>query len=135
MHRLFALTAFATLLSVAACGDSPTEASGSAVGTWHLQTVNGSPPPVTLLQLNGYRLEVIGGVLVINSNGTYANSFTYRETVDGTATTEQETDFGTWVQTGSTILLEDDEGFQAQASVSGNQLTFIENGLTVRYAR
>lgn len=135
MRRLIALTAFATLLSVAACGDSPTEASTSVVGTWHLQTINGTPPPFTLFEDTGYRLEVMGGVLAMNSNGTYANTYTYRETENGTATTTQETDIGTWIQSGSTILLEDDEGFQAQATVSGNQLTFIESGFTVRYAR
>lgn len=135
MRRLFALTAFATLLSVAACGDSPTEASTSVVGTWHLQTVNGTPPPVTLFDFPGYRLEVMGAVLVMNSNGTYANTYTYRETEDGTATTVQETELGTWTQSGSTVLLEDDEGFQAQATLAGNQLTFIESGFTIRYSR
>ncbi|HUF65340.1 MAG TPA: lipocalin family protein [Gemmatimonadaceae bacterium] len=135
MRRLIALAAFATLLSAAACGDGPTEASGSVVGTWHLQTVNGSPPPFTLLEFDGYRLEVLGGVLVMNSNSTYANSYTYRETENGTVTTTQETDIGTWIQSGSTILLEDEEGFQAQATFSGSQLTFIESGFTVRYSR
>ena len=135
MRRLVALTAFATILSAAACGDSPTEASGSVVGTWHLQTVDGSPPPFTLLELTGYRLEVMGGVLIMNSNDTYANTYTYRETENGTVTTVQETDIGTYIQSGSTIFLEDDEGFQAQATFSGNQLTFIESGFTVRYSR
>lgn len=135
MRRLVALTAFATLLSLAACGDGPTEASTSVVGTWQLQTVNGTPPPLTLIELTGYRLEVLGGILVINSNGTYANTYTYRETENGIATTVQETELGTWVQSGSTVLLEDDEGFQAQATLSGNQLTFVESGFTVRYSR
>jgi hypothetical protein len=135
MRRFPALAAVAAILSVAACGDSPTETSGSVVGTWHLQTINGTAPPFTLINTTDYRFEVLAGVLDIDSDGTYANTYTYRETENGIATTYSETDIGTWAQSGSTIILEDEEGFQAEANFSGNQLTFTESGFTVRYAR
>lgn len=134
MRRLLVTALFASVLAVTACGDSLTGTSGPE-GTWYLQSINGASPPVTIVNTTDYRLEVLSGVLDLESNGTYTNSFTYRETENGVPATVQETEFGTYFQSGSTIVLEDDQGFEAQATISGDQLTFLESGLTVRYAR
>lgn len=135
MRRLAVSALFASVLAVSACGDGPTGISGSAEGTWFLQTINGTPPPFTIVSITDYRVEVMGGVLDLHADGTYTNTYTYRETENGVATTIEETDFGTYFRSGSTITLEDDEGFTAQATISGDQLTINEGGFTIRYAR
>lgn len=135
MRRLAVTALFASVLAVTACGDGPTGISGSAEGTWFLQTINGTPPPVTIVDIPGYRVEVMGGVLELDSDGSYINTYTYRETDNGVPNTVDETDFGTYSQSGSTIILEDNQGFEAQATISGDQLTISEGGFTIRYAR
>lgn len=135
MRRLVASALFASVLAISACGDGPTGISGSAEGTWFLQTIDGTPLPVTIFETTGYRVEVMGGVLDLHANGTYTNTYTYRETENGVPTTIDETEFGSYFQSGSTITLEDDEGFTAQATISGDQLTISEGGFTIRYAR
>ena len=135
MRRLAVSALFASVLAITACGDGPTGISGSPEGTWFLQTINGTPPPFTIVEITGYRVEVMGGVLDLFADGTYTNTYTYRETENGISDTVDETDFGTYFQSGSTIFLEDDQGFEAQATISGDQLTISEGGFTIRYAR
>ncbi|HEX6251952.1 MAG TPA: hypothetical protein VFZ56_11010 [Gemmatimonadaceae bacterium] len=135
MRRLAVSALFASVLAISACGDGPTGLSGSAEGRWFLQSINGTPPPVTIIDITSYRLEVLSGVLDLESNGTYTNTFTYRETENGFPDTVTETEFGTYYRSGSRIIMEDDQGFEAEATISGDQLTFVESGFTVRYAR
>ena len=77
MRRLAVSVLFASVLALTACGDGPTGISGPE-GTWYLQSINGTPPPVTIINSTDYRLEVLSGVLDLESDGSYTNTFTYR---------------------------------------------------------
>ncbi len=123
-------------VTVAACGgdDGITEPENIA-GTYVLQTFNGSPPPITILDITGYKLEVTAASYTFTSSGTYTNSVTLRETEDGVVTTHPpETTAGTYTVNGSAITLTDSEG-SITGTISGNTLTFTEDGMTAVFVR
>ena len=133
MRRLVLALSAASLL---ACGDSSGPEVSSAVGTWSLVTINGSPLPYTAVLIQPtYRLEILSDVFVATSNGTFTETFTTRETENGTVTTTTETDNGTWSQTGNTVTIVYADGTTSTATISGNSITLSEPGLVLVFQR
>jgi hypothetical protein len=123
-------------VSVLACGDSSGPEVSSAVGTWNLVTVNGSPLPYTLFLIQPtYRFEILSNVFVAAENGTYTETETTRETESGTVTTTTETDNGTWSQTGNTVTVVNSGGATTTATISGNSITVSAPGLVAVFHR
>ena len=74
------------LIVAAACGgDSPTRPTASVVGTWNLQTVNGSALPYLVPQTDFEAVELLSDVLTAAANGTFAQMTRFRVTQDGQA--------------------------------------------------
>jgi hypothetical protein len=133
MRRLVLALSAASLL---ACGDSSGPGVSSAIGTWNLVSVNGSPLPYTVVLIQPtYRLEVLSDVFVATANGTFTETFTTRETENGTVTTTTETDNGTWSQTGNTVTIVYSDATTSTATISGNTITLSEQGLVLVYQR
>lgn len=112
MKRSILTAAAVTLLAVgtSACGgDKATGPGGSIAGTYNLQTVNGAAPPVILLQIGAYKLEVTAANLVVNSNNTFSSSSTYRETDAGTTTTSTSVCAGTYTRNGNSLTFTEPE--------------------------
>jgi hypothetical protein len=123
-------------ISLLACGDSSGPEASSAVGTWSLVTVNGSPLPYTVLLIQpNYRLEIVSATFVAAANGTYTGSVTTRETDAGTVTTTTESDNGTWSQSGTTVTVTDSDGISSTATISGNTITLSQQGFVSVYQR
>jgi len=131
---LFACAAIALL----GCGGDSTGPAASAEGTWNLQTVNGQPLPFTVLSNTApaYRLEIVSDQLVANSDGTYVDNGTIRETQGTTVTESSEQDTGTWTQHGSQVeFTSDADASVATATVNGNQISINSEGVVGIYAR
>lgn len=123
-------------VSLLACGDSSGPGSSSAVGTWNLVTVNGSPLPYTAFLIQpSYRLEIVSAQFIAAENGTYVGSVTIRETENGTVTTTTEPDNGTWSQAGNTVTVTDSDGITSTATISGDAITLSEAGFVAVYHR
>jgi hypothetical protein len=125
-------------LALVGCGGDSTGPNASVVGTWNLQTVNGSPLPYTAIFTAGppvYRLELVSDTFVAASNGTYTEAFTSRETDGTTVTTTTENDTGTWTQNNGSVTITSSDGTVTSASVSGNTITLNEQGLVAVYHR
>lgn len=123
-------------ISLLACGDSSGPEVSSAVGTWSLVTINGSPLPYTVLLLQpSYRLEIMSATFVAAQNGTYAGSVTTRETDAGSVTTTTEPDNGTWSQAGNTLTITASDQTSSIATISGNTITLSESGFVSVYQR
>src|SRR5687767_4985621 len=99
MRKFFAV-AMMSVLALPACSDSSGPGgNGDVAGTYTLRTVNGSNVPFTILQVGStYRLEILSGSVVINSNGTYTETASLRETNGTVVTTEQQNSNGTWTR-------------------------------------
>jgi hypothetical protein len=123
-------------VSLFACGDSSGPGNASAEGTWDLIRINGSPLPFTVIEIAGsYRYEVISDRFVVHSNGTWNETFTYRETENGTVSTTTESDAGTWAQSGSTVSVTYSDGTVTTGTISGDRITISAEGFVFIYAR
>jgi hypothetical protein len=120
---------------LAACGsDSSTEPS-SIVGTWTLQTINGSPLPFVVAQSGSDKEEVLSEVVTLSAGGTFTESSTLRLTVSGTVTTQSFPETGTYTVSGSTLTLRSSDGSTGTATWSGNTLTGSAEGFVFVYKR
>lgn len=108
LSRLRRTTAFAiALLSLAiatACGgDSSTNPNSDAIeGTYALKSVNGSPLPFTA-QSGTDSFTLTKDVLTVASNGSWTESISYTETVNGQTSTGTDADGGSWSRVGSSV--------------------------------
>jgi hypothetical protein len=138
MTRLARFVALLLLPVMIACDDDDGSgpSNGNVTGTYTLRTVDGQNLPFTLVNVPGYRLEVTADQYTLNSGGTFTTTATFRETEGTTVTPSTETYSGTWVQNGSTVNLNSEDGGPETAAFSGgNTLTFIAAGHTAVYRK
>ena len=130
---IFGLVAFGVL----GCGGDSTGPGASAVGTWKLQTVNGSALPYTVAFVASppYRLEIVDDTFVASANGTYTESFTTRETDGSTVTTQTDSDNGTWTQNDNVVTITASDGTVSSATISGDIITASESGFAFVFRR
>ena len=105
MRRAFVMLALASLV---ACGDNSTTGPTTVnlVGTWTLQSVNGSPIPFSQTSAT-QKLEVLSGSLVISGNGAFTSTLIERVTPTGAANGNivVVTTFGTVDTNGGVVVL------------------------------
>lgn len=129
-HFARSLAVLALVFSAAACGDDdgPTGAPANITGTYPLRSVNGDDVPTTILEVPGYKFEILSGSLVLNSNNTFTEQATFRETENGTVTETPLTCSGTYTRNGNGITLNetaagDDCGGTFTGTISGTTVT------------
>ena len=96
------LIGLAAVTLFAACSDS-SGPNSSLTGSYDLITINGAGMPFVVFFDQSSRLEIIGGDVTLNSNGTFSSSGTYRQTLAGSAQTVTETCLGTYTVNGNSI--------------------------------
>ena len=97
------LIGLAAVTLFAACSDS-SGPNSSLTGSYDLITINGAGMPFVVFFDQSSRLEIIGGDVTLNSNGTFSSSGTYRQTLGGgPAQTVTETCLGTYTVNGNSI--------------------------------
>jgi hypothetical protein len=134
----FVATMILAILSAAGCGgDSTSPATQSIVGSWTLQSVNGSPLPFIVQQTGTDKLELLSDVIVISGTGSFTQTTSVRTTTNGVPTTQPVADAGSYTLNGSAITLHfNSDGFTGTASWSGNTITTTTaEGLALVYKR
>ncbi|HEX2781358.1 MAG TPA: hypothetical protein VHM30_17785 [Gemmatimonadaceae bacterium] len=124
--RLCTLALAAVVLG---CGDS--SSPKSIAGSYPLVSVDGHSVPTIAIQETGYTLEVLSGNVTINANGTFADTYTIRETLNATtfppATIACN---GTWTRSGNDLILEETAtnvcGDYGSATWDGNNTITID---------
>lgn len=116
MKRLLVLAlSLAIGLTATACTDS-TGPSDSLAGTYQLESVNGSPLPVTICGA-GPCYDVLSADITLFSNGSYQSTNRYSDGIERAD--------GTWLLSGNNLVLVDSfDGYESFATVSGRRLTF-----------
>lgn len=122
-------------VSLLACGDSSGPAASSAVGTWNLVTINGSPLPFTAVNQGLYKLEILSDVLIASADGTFTGTSTFRETDNGAVTTTVQPNSGTWTQTNNSVTINLSDGTTNTVTISGDVITLSEIGFVSVYHR
>jgi hypothetical protein len=139
MRRTILLAALLLAPLVSACDDDDdgTGVVGANVtGTYTLRTIDGQNLPFILLNVPGYRIEVLADAYTLNSGGDFSSTTSYRETEGTVVSTSEDTYTGTWVQNGSTINLNStDNGPETATFSGGNTLTFTAGGRTAIYRK
>ena len=125
------------LTVVAACGgDSPTQPRASVVGTWNLQTVDGSALPYLVPQNDFEALELMSDVLTVDANGTFTQLSQFRVTEDGQASTESFPDGGSYALNGTAVTFTfDSDGSTGTGSLAGTTLTVAAAGFALVYKK
>lgn len=135
MRRLILALGAVSLLGCGG-GDSSGPSVASAVGTWNLVTINGSPLPYTIVQIApSYKIEVLSDRYVANADRTWSETFSLRETDAGTVTTTTDSDNGTWTQANAALTITSSDGTVSSAAISGNTITISEGGFVSVYQR
>ena len=119
------------------CGSDSTGPGANIVGTWDLQTVNGSPLPylVDFNQTTNTRTEVVSDQYVVHQGGTYDETFTTRTTVGTQVTDDPVADAGTWTVNGNSVTLTASDGSPLNGTVNGNHITANIGGFTLVYLK
>ena len=135
MRRLLSTLAIA---AVAACGGGDDPAAPQQLpGTYPLVSANGRSLPAVLYEEPGYKLEVTAGTITLNGNGSFSDSYSIRETLDGTPQPVEVIPCnGSWTRSGNTVTLSeivtDVCGDDATATWDGNNtLTVTWDGVGV----
>ena len=125
------------LIVAAACGgDSPTQPTASVVGTWNLQTVNGSALPYLVPQTDFEAVELMSDVLTAAANGTFTQMTRFRVTQDGQAYPDSIPDAGSYALNGTAVTFTfDSDGSTGTGSLSGNTLTVAAEGFALVYKK
>lgn len=134
--RGFLLACSALVLLGCGGGDS-TGPDVNVVGTWDLQTVNGSALPFTLQfdPNTNTRFELVSDQYVVHAGGSYDEAFTTRQTVGTQVTDDPQTDAGTWVVSGNKVTLTASDGSPLTGTASGNHITASVGGFTLVYVK
>ena len=117
------------VLGIAACGDDGLSLE-EIVGTYTLQTIDGEAIPWVKFQTGTtYTLEVTGGNVILNELRTCTNTIMFRETLDGTVTTETETVVCQYSFTDGTLIMTFPvAGTGLNASIVGSLLSYTDGG-------
>ena len=118
------------------CDNDESNAPKNLAGTYTLSTVGGASLPAVIFSEANYTLEVTGGGVTLNSNGTFSDSYAFRENDAGSITTATVPCSGNWTQTGNTITLTEtvtsECGDTGTATWDGsNRLTLTWDGVGV----
>lgn len=126
------------LLAIACGGDAVTgpPTLASVAGRYSLKTVNGAPLPFLIGQSGTSKSEVLADVLALSANGTFLQTSTIRNTVDGVATTSSSTEPGTFTLAGATAtFVFDVDGSFGTGTIVERALTISGNGFVTIYTK
>jgi hypothetical protein len=139
LRRSAALVAASlSLVLVAGCGgDSSTNPNNDAIeGTYSLKSINGLPLPFTI-QSGTTSITLTKDVLTVASNGSWTESISYSQTVNGQTSTGTDDDGGSWTRAGSSVnFFSNVTNTTAYAGTYSNgTLNFTDAGFTQVFQR
>ena len=119
-------------------GTTPTDAAG----TYTMTLVNGAAlPGTTEIIAGGGRVEISSGTFVLRDNKTYTETINTRTVpATGAATTNTQTENGSYAINGSTIIFtlpatSSEAAFSYEGTISGNTLTYVFAGTAITYTK
>lgn len=138
MKRILMLAFAAALsMSVSACQDT-TSPGAVLAGTYTLRTINNQSPPIVYSADATGTLELIGGQIRIDRDGTFTYVSTWRDTPSGSVPgpAYDVSLSGSWTLSGNILSLYDasDPSYPYEYTVSNNQLIYADYASGVTFA-
>jgi hypothetical protein len=130
--------AVALLALSAACGSDGTSAptTPTLVGTWKLESINGSRLPYVLDQAGSDKLELLEAGLTASASGKFTATSTERTTIAGTVRSQSYVEDGSFTMAGAIATLTfASDGVVVNGTVGGDSLTFGTGNSRVIYLR
>jgi hypothetical protein len=128
----------ASVVVLGACESDSTGPAAQIEGTYTLSTLDGQTLPAIFVEIDAdNRIEILSGVIVLNSNGTFTDQTDVRLTIDGEVTTEDEDASGTYTVSGNTITFTTTEGgtYSAVINTAAGTITQNVEGRVLVYTR
>ena len=134
MRRLASVVLTGVLLT--ACNGDPFSPEGVS-GTYNLETVSGSPLPVTRTNDSTGTFIFTAGSIILNANGTWSISTTGTTTIEGTTTTITFGGSGGTFElvAPSTIRFTSPDGETMSGTLDGDRITIIGGGDSFVYRK
>ena len=120
----------ALLFSGCDSGGSNDSFEQNITGTYALQTVDGVALPFVVVQVMDNKIELLEGQMRLDADQTFSASLTARITEDGVATTETESDTGTYSVSGTTLTLTYGDGTTESGTLVGKTMTITAEEIT-----
>jgi hypothetical protein len=133
-HVRLALLALAV---VVACGDPtvPVITPSAVLGTWTLQTVNGTALPFTLSEPGADYERLISDEIEFSAGGTYSK-LSHVDVLEGSQSSSLTiAEQGGWTVDGNRVVMSFPTRPPVTATVSGAVLTYETDDNTYRYSR
>ena len=121
--------------SFAACGG---DAAGPRplAGTYTLRAVNQAPLPFRTERTDDRRIDIVGGRLVLNANGSCEDVLQFQDVTGGTAgPVHDDRVLCTYVADGASLQVTHAGGTVIPMNVSGNTITAFTARYTLEYRR
>lgn len=138
MRRVIATVVLA--LTLAGCGGDSTGPEEEAhLGTWVLQSVNGTNLPAFVASSQGVTLTALSGALRMRADGTADFTYRYRFTQGTSVREEDSTGTGNYTRIGNSIQISWESGATSGTTefftLDDGTLTFTSAGLTYLFRR
>lgn len=142
--RLASIALLLGTLALGACDDDDLNliVPFPVTGTFLLQSANGSALPATIETSVSppLQVQVLSGSILINTNGTFSNAGSFRQTLGGVVSSFTVTCTGTYSVSGNTITFVEAAtsancGDTFTGTQNGNTLTTTLNGVPAVYIR
>ena len=135
MRRLNSISALLLTLTLVACGDDSVGPDDGIVGVYDLQLVGGWPLPYLAMQVEADKVEVVGGAITLNPDGTFSDVMTFQITEGGVARKEDDLYQGTFLKDGAGATLTPDGYMPYSVAISGPKLTLMIGDIPLTYQK
>jgi hypothetical protein len=136
MRRRNAISALMLTLTLLACGsDDGVGPDDAIIGVYDLEMVNGWPLPYLAVQVEADKVEVVGGAITLNGDGTFTDVMTFQITEGGAVRTEDDMYQGTFLKDGSGATLTPAGYMPYTVSITGSTLTLMIGEIPLTYKR
>lgn len=120
----------------AACWSDKVTGSSTVFGTYTLRTVNGSSLPFTVSGSGTTKSEILADTIFLYEGFTFAESAHYRNTVNGTVTSQIVTDRGSFGLLGNSASFISVDGSPVKTYViDASVMHVVKPGLTMDFKK
>jgi hypothetical protein len=130
-----ARSAMLAVLLLSGCYETSSGPAPTIFGRYSLHSVDGLRPPATMTEIPNLKLEIMTGMITLNSDNTFTDSTEMRRTDGAVARRYSDVAHGSFVHAGESIALSSSRGEHYSMAIEGRSLTQNLSGTILVYRR